>query len=509
MIIISLNSEKNKEKTKSWLVMLKIKSLVKELAHVVGEDNVVWEKEDLIVYEYDGSIDRSLPVAVVLPSSAEEVSKCVKISNKYNCSVVARGAATGLSGGAVPLKQSLVICLTRLKRIIEVDEKNRLAVIEPGVVNLKLSDAVKDKGLFYAPDPSSQKTCTIGGNVSENAGGPHCFSLGVTTNHVLGIEIVLSNGEITWLGDKSRSFSGYDLRGAFIGSEGTFGIITKIIVRLLKIPESVSTILAAFKSMDDASNSVSEVISAGMIPAALEMMDRITIEACEPVYNPKYPKGSEAVLLIEIDGLTESVKQEIDIVKKICNQNDSIEIRQANNESDRVKLWETRKGAIGAYGTIAPTYYLVDGVVPRTKLTEVLREVKKIGQKLEVTIGNVFHAGDGNIHPAILFDGRKKTEVNQAIRAGGEILEVCVKAGGALSGEHGIGTEKQDYMRLVFNEEDLQAMKKLRAAFVQTDKNVDVEKFNPDKIFPRGSNDGETYRLNDPEFYPTGTEEWA
>lgn len=486
-----------------------ISTLIHEMILIVGEKNVIWKKEDLIVYEYDASIGKSIPSLVVVPKSSFEISECVKIANKFNRYIVARGAATGLSGGALPLKDSIVISLTKLNKIIEIDEINHIAVVEPGVVNITLSEIVKDKGLFYAPDPASQKTCTIGGNISENSGGPHCFSLGVTTNHTLGLEVVLSNGEIVWLGGKSRSFNGYDTRGAFIGSEGTFGIVTKIIVRLLKIPESVQTILASYQNINAASKTVSEIIASGMIPSALEMMDRLTIKACELVYKPNYPENSEAVLIVEVDGLKEDVDEKIKQIIKICKKNKTTEIRQANNDSERNKLWETRKGAIGAYGTIAPAYYLIDGVVPRTKIAEVLEKIDQISAELNVTIANVFHAGDGNIHPAILFDSRKTDEVNKAIQAGEKILEICVSVGGTLSGEHGIGTEKQAYMPLVFNENDLEAMKKLRKAFVCLNPYDDPEKFNPGKIFPKEVLDDKSYGLKNPEFYPTGTKEWA
>ncbi|MDP6667107.1 MAG: FAD-linked oxidase C-terminal domain-containing protein, partial [Dehalococcoidia bacterium] len=425
-------------------------SIVSDLAAVVGDRYVISKPEDLLVYEYDGSIDRAIPQAVVLPRTAEEVSEVVRIANRHGAYIVARGAGTGLSGGAVPLRDSVVLALTRLTNLIEVDAENRVAIVEPGMINLHLSEQVSHLGLYYAPDPASQKTCTIGGNVGENAGGPHCLALGVTTNHVLGVEVVLADGSLTWFGGSERESTGYDLRGAFVGSEGTLGIVTKVAVRLLPKPEAVHTMLAAFTTMDAASQTVSDVIAAGMVPSALEMMDRKTIDAVEPFYHPGYPADAEAVLIVEVDGLRESVEEQTEQVLQICNANGAMEIREANDEAARVKLWETRKGAIGAYGTISPTYYLVDGVVPRTKLREVLQQVDQIAAELDVTVANVFHAGDGNIHPAILFNERNPSEVQQAILAGARILEACVAAGGALSGEHGIGIEKQAYMPLVF-----------------------------------------------------------
>jgi glycolate oxidase len=490
-------------------------TIISDLATIVGDQYVIWKPEDLLVYEYDGSIDKAPPQAVVLPSTADEVSKIVKIANQHGVYIVARGAGTSLSGGAVPLRNSVVIALTRLTELIEVDAVNRVAIVEPGMININLSQKVSHLGLFYAPDPASQKTCTIGGNIGENAGGPHCLALGVTTNHVLGLEVVLADGSLTWFGGTEREAAGYDLRGAFVGSEGTLGIVTKIAVRLLPKPETIHSMLAAFTTMDAASDTVSEIIAAGMVPSALEMMDRNTIDAVEPFYHPGYPAAAQAVLIVEVDGLIESVEEQTETILAICNKNGAMEIREADDEETRAKLWETRKGAIGAYGTIAPTYYLVDGVVPRTKLREVLQQVDQIAAELDVTVANVFHAGDGNIHPAILFDERNPAEVKQAILAGARILEACVAAGGALSGEHGIGIEKQAYMPLVFNEDDLDAMSRLRTAFIgDSPKDAPIgvpslgERFNPGKVFPGGAIHGEAYGITTESFRPTGTKDW-
>ncbi len=471
--------------------------LIGELVQIVGEEYVIWRSDDLILYEYDGSIDRSAPAAVVLPGDADELAKCVKAANRHEAYIVPRGAGTGLSGGAVPLHDSVVMPVTRLNHVLEVDVENRVAIVEPGLVNIELSQAVAPHGLYYAPDPSSQKACTIGGNVAENAGGPHCLALGVTTNHVLGIEVVLADGERVWLGGETRDCFGYDLRGAFIGSEGTLGIVTKVAVRLMKKPEAVRTMLAAFRSLDDASQTVSDIIAAGMVPSALEMMDRVTIDACEPVYHPGYPDDAEAVLIVELDGLRESVDEDSERVRSICGSNGASEIREAEDEGKRAELWATRKGAIGAFGTIAPNYYLVDGVVPRTKLRDVMRQVREIGEELGLTIGNVFHAGDGNLHPCILFDGRDRGQVRRVIECGERILEACIDAGGALSGEHGIGIEKQAYMPLVFTPEDLATMAKLRPAFGAG------ERFNPGKVFPGGAVHGGAYGISEDSFRPT------
>jgi glycolate oxidase len=490
-------------------------SLNSDLSSVVGTQYVIWKPEDLLVYEYDGSIDKATPQAVVLPQTAEDVAEIVRIANRHGAYIVARGAGTSLSGGAVPLRNSVVIALTRLTELIEVDAENRVAIVEPGMINLALSQRVSHLGLFYAPDPASQKTCTIGGNVGENAGGPHCLALGVTTNHVLGLEVVLADGSLVWLGGAQRESTGYDLRGAFVGSEGTFGIITKVAVRLLPKPETIHSMLAAFTTMDAASDTVAEIIAAGMVPSALEMMDRKTIDAVEPFYHPGYPAAAQAVLIVEVDGLIESVEEQTEAVLEICRKNGAMEIREADDAETRAKLWETRKGAIGAYGTIAPTYYLVDGVVPRTKLREVLQQIDQIAAELNVVVANVFHAGDGNIHPAILFNERNPSEVKQAILAGARILEACVAAGGALSGEHGIGIEKQAYMPLVFTEDDLESMSRLRTAFIGEQPDgapIGVpslsERFNPGKVFPGGAIHGEAYGISAESFRPTGTSDW-
>ncbi len=473
--------------------------LIRDLERVIDPRFVIWRPEDLLVYEYDGSIDRSIPAAVTVPGSAEETAAAVRIAKRHGVPVVPRGAGTGLSGGAVPLRGSLVVAMTRLNRILEINAENKIALVEPGVVNVELSNAAAEYDLYYAPDPSSQKACTIGGNVAENAGGPHCLAYGVTTNHVLGLEVVLADGSITWLGSDMREAPGYDLRGAFIGSEGTLGIATKIAVRLLKTPEAVQTMLAAFRSLDDASQAVSDVIASGIVPAALEMMDRTTIDACETVYRPGYPPDAQAVLIVEVDGLAETVAEQSAKIETLCTGNNASEIRRAQDPQQRADLWATRKGAIGAMGTLAPNYYLVDGVVPRTKLRDALAKVMEIGAELNLKIANVFHAGDGNLHPCILFDERDPAQVRRVIECGERILEMCAEAGGALSGEHGIGIEKQAYMPLVFTEADTQAMSRLRPAFGAE------ESFNPGKVFPGGAVHGETYGVKETGFHRTGT----
>ena len=458
--------------------------LIRDLAAVVSEPNVVHRPEDLIVFEYDGSVDRALPTVVALPRTTAEVSDVVKIAGAHGVPVVARGAGTGLSGGAIAEHGGIVVALTRMTSILEIDEVNRLAVVEPGVVNIDLSTAASKYGLYFAPDPSSQKACTIGGNVAENSGGPHCLAYGVTTNHVLGMEVVLADGSVHWFGGKTREAPGYDLRGIMIGSEGTLGIVTKVAVRLLKAPESVKTLLAVFKTVEDASSAVSGIIGAGIVPAAIEMMDAMCIRAAEASMNAGYPEEAGAVLLVEVDGLREEVEDEAEEIANVCRTYEPMEILTATSSDERERLWAARKGVIGALGWLAPNYYLVDGTVPRTKLMEVLREVERVAEESGLPIANLLHAGDGNLHPLILFDERKPGDTERALEAGGKILEICLDAGGVLSGEHGIGMEKQEYMPLMFSQEDMDAMANLKPAFGSG------EMFNPGKIFPTGASHG-------------------
>ena len=461
--------------------MADAKDLIAELTSIVGDAYVVHAPEDLIVFEYDGSVDRALPVAVVLPASTEEVAETVKAAARHGVPMVARGAGTGLSGGAIAEKGGIVIALTRMTRILGIDPDNRLAVVEPGVVNLDLSHAASKYGLYFAPDPSSQKACTIGGNVAENSGGPHCLAYGVTTNHVLGMEVVLADGSVQWCGGKNREAPGYDLRGVLIGSEGTLAIATKVVVRLLKLPEAVRTLLAVYRELDQASAAVSGIIAAGMVPAALEMMDRLCIEAAEPAVHAGYPEGAGAVLLVEVDGLDEAVEEEAAEIERVCETYHPLEVRTATDAAERERLWAGRKGVLGALGRLAPNYYLVDGTIPRTRLLDVLASIKDIGKKHGLPIANLLHAGDGNLHPSVLFDERDPDQLRRAMEAGGEILKLCVDSGGVLSGEHGIGLEKQEYMPLMFTEDDMEVMSRLLPAFGTGGM------LNPGKIFPTGS----------------------
>ena len=457
------------------------KSLIDQLKRIVGDAYVVHDLAGLIAFEYDGSVDRALPSAVVLPACTAEVSQVMKAARYHGATIVARGAGTGLSGGSVPEQGSLVVSLTRMNRIVEIDPANRLAVVDPGVVNLDLTLAAAEHDLYYAPDPSSQQACTIGGNVAENSGGPHCLAYGVTTNHVLGLEAVLADGTVVWLGGRSSETPGYDLRGILIGSEGTLAVVTKVIVRLLRRPEAVKTMLAVYRELDDASSAVSDVIGSGIVPAAMEMMDDLAIAAVEPAVNAGYPAEAGAVLLVEVDGLAESVEEESELIESVMARHSPMEIRTARDAGERQRLWAGRKGALGALGRLAPNYYLIDGTIPPTRLVDVMARIKEISAESGFPIANVLHAGDGNLHPSILFDERKPGETKRVLEIGGQILKLCVDEGGVLSGEHGIGIEKREYMPYMFSEEDMRTMAKLKPAF--DTRNA----LNPGKIFPQGS----------------------
>lgn len=461
---------------------LKIKDLIPELKRIAGDNYVLDDQADLLVYEYDGSIDRGNPVVVVLPDTTKEISQVLKLARSNSIPVVARGAGTGLSGGAIAEQGGIVLSMARMNQILEVNRSDRYAIVEPGVVNLDLSTHVASEGLYYAPDPSSQRACTIGGNIAENSGGPHCLAYGVTTNHVLGMEVVLADGTITWFGENERDGIGYDLRGITIGSEGTLAIVTKISVRLLRLPEHVKTMLMSFETIEDASAAVTGIIGAGMVPAALEMMDHFCIKAA---VGAGYPEGAGAVLLVELDGLLESVEEESEEIEAICREFSPLEIRVATDSLEREKLWSGRKGVLGALGRLAPNYYLVDGTIPRTKLVDVLKKINEISERSGYPIANLLHAGDGNLHPSILFDERKPGDVENVLAIGAEILRICVDSGGVLSGEHGIGLEKQDQMPLMFSEEDMATMSLLKLAFETEDL------LNPGKVFPTGAGCGD------------------
>jgi glycolate oxidase len=453
-------------------------SVVRELRHVVGAEAVVVSANDLRIFERDGSIEGALPDAVVLASTTEQVARVIKVAARHKIPVVPRGAGTGLSGGAVTIKGGIALQVTRMRRILDIDPVAQTALVEPGVVNAELSLVAAQQGLFYAPDPSSQKACTIGGNAAENSGGPHCLYYGVTTNHVLGMEVVLADGSVHWVSGDSPDRVGYDLCGILVGSEGTLCAITKVKVRLLRIPPSVSTMLAAFPSIDTASQAVSAVIGHGIVPAALEMMDSVTVGAVEAHYRAGYPTDAGAVLLVEVDGTAESTRELSDAIGKILSENHGYGLREAQSPAERELLWAGRKGAIGALGRIKPNYYLHDGVVPRSRLPQVLSAVGEIGEHYRLPVANVFHAGDGNLHPNILFDMRDTQVLHQVESAGEEMLRAVVELGGALSGEHGIGLEKNAYMPWTYTPDDLQAMHRVKDV-------LDPDGIlNPGKVFP-------------------------
>jgi glycolate oxidase len=452
--------------------------IVDELRRIVGRDAVIVAPNDLRIFERDGSIEGAIPDAVVLASSTEDVAAVMTVAANHHVPVVPRGAGTGLSGGAVTIRGGIALQVTRMRHILEIDPLAQTALVEPGVVNQELSLAAAQHGLFYAPDPSSQKACTIGGNAAENSGGPHCLYYGVTTNHVLGMEVVFADGSVRWVSGDAPDRVGLDLCGVLVGSEGTLCAITKVKVRLLRIPPSIVTLLAAFPTIETASQAVSAVIGHGIVPSAMEMMDRVTVGAVEAHYHAGYPTDAGAVLLVEVDGTPESTRELTAAISKILAANQGYAMREAQTSAERDLLWAGRKGAIGALGRIRPNYYLHDGVVPRSRLPQVLSAVGEIGEHYKLPVANVFHAGDGNLHPNILFDMRDQGVLHQVESAGEEMLRAVVEMGGALSGEHGIGLEKSAYMPWIFSPDDLDAMHRLKDVF-------DADGIlNPGKIFP-------------------------
>ncbi|MSQ41614.1 MAG: FAD-binding protein [Dehalococcoidia bacterium] len=462
-------------------------TVVRELQSALGKRHVLWAPEDMLGYEYDATIDRARPDAVAFPANAEEVAAVVRITRRHDVPVVPRGSGTGLAGGALAARGGVLCVLTRMNRILELDPANRVAVVEPGVINLALQDAAAAHGLLYAPDPSSQRICTLGGNIATNAGGPHTLAHGSTVNHVLGLEVVLPDGRITWLGGRQLDAPGPDLRGLFVGSEGTLGIVTKICVRLVPVQAAVRTMLADFESVEAASEAVSAVIRRGVIPVALEMMDHEIIAAVEHVLHIGYPLDAGAVLLIEVEGLRESVEADAAQVVAACREQGAREVRVAESEAERARLWEGRKAGIGAIGTVTPNFYLLDGVVPRTRLPEVMRGVAELTARYGFRVANIFHAGDGNLHPNIMFDELQPGATAKVLELGGEIMRLCVDAGGSITGEHGVGQEKRSYMEWIFGPEDLRAMERVRLGFGAS------ELFNPCKILPTGHGCGQAH----------------
>jgi len=452
---------------------------VQELRAIVGEQGIILNPDELRTYECDGLTNfRVVPAAVVIPSRREDVQRVVQACSRHKVAFVARGSGTGLSGGALPVEGGIVISLTRLNRILEVDIPNARVVVEPGVINAFVTQEVAPYGYFYAPDPSSQSVCSIGGNIAENSGGAHCLKYGFTSTHVLGMEVVLPDGTVAHLGGATLDMPGYDLLGVFVGSEGTLGIATSITLRIVKRPEVVQTLLAAFNSTNEAGAAVSDIIAAGMLPAAIEMMDNLAIQAAEASVHAGYPNCG-GLLLVELDGPAPEVDALMRNVREICTANGSWEIRLAQSEEERMAIWKGRKAAFAAMGRISPNYIVQDGVIPRTKLPEVMSEIRRMSDEVGLRVANVFHAGDGNLHPLVLYDRSIPGQEERAEKLSGDILRLCVRVGGSITGEHGVGEEKKHFMSEMFAEPDLDTMQLVRCAF-------DPQSLsNPGKLFPR------------------------
>jgi len=455
-------------------------AILEELRREVGPENVLAEPEQTLAYECDSfAFHRHTPDIVLLASDRKDLDDSPHRAPKYGVPLVPRGSGTGLSGGALPRHGGIVLSVSRMKAIREIDPENRQAVVEPGVINAELSRATAASGFYFAPDPSSQMVSSVGGNLAENAGGPHCLKYGMTTNHVLALEVVLPTGEIVDLGSRAADCPGYDLVGVFVGSEGTFGVATSAVLRLSPLPQAVETFLAAFPTLKDACDAVSRIIGSGIIPAALEMMDRRTILAVEESVNRSgLPTDAEAVLIIELDGLAAALQTQSGRIADLCARHHCRELRRARDEAERAAIWKGRKQAFGAFGRMTRDLYLQDAVVPRNRLTDVVVRIYEIADREGIRIASVFHAGDGNLHPVLLFDRQKPGEEEHVLKTAEEMLRVCIAAGGTLSGEHGIGSEKNEYMDLLFAEEDLAAMKRLRRVFNPEDL------CNPGKVLP-------------------------
>jgi glycolate oxidase len=452
--------------------------LLAALRDVVGERGIVEGRASLKVYECDGyTLEKAAPELVLLPATTEEASQVITLLAAAGVAFVPRGAGTGVSGGCLPVGATVMIGTSRMKRIRSIDYDNRVAEVEAGVVNLEVTRAVEARGLYYAPDPSSQSACTIGGNVAENSGGPHTLKYGVTVNHVLALEMVLPDGRVVWL-DREADAPGYDLVGLVTGSEGTLGLVTAARVRLLRKPEAVATLLAVFPGVPEASRAVSAIIAAGIIPAALEMMDALVIEAVEAAYHFGFPNGAGAVLLIELDGMTAGLDALAARVEACCTAEGASEVKRAASETERALLWKSRKRAFGAMGRLAPNYCTQDGVVPRSRLPEIVAVISEVSERYNLRIANLMHAGDGNIHPLVLYDEKIPGEVERVIAAGNEILAACLDLGGSITGEHGIGVEKLELMGAAFTDDTLAAMADVRDAFNPRGL------CNPDKVVP-------------------------
>ena len=461
--------------------------VVRALEVLLDENRVMRRKEELLVYECDGLTSyRERPAVVTLPRTTEEVAAVVRLCHEQKIPFVTRGAGTGLSGGALPIRECVLIVTTCMQRILDIDYDNQRVVVEPGIINHWITQAVSGEGFYYAPDPSSQLACSIGGNVAENSGGVHCLKYGVTTNHVLGLKVEVPNGDVVEVGGAITEMPGYDLTGIFVGSEGTLGIVTEVTLRILKSAESVQVILADFTSVEAAGETVSDVICAGIIPAGMEMMDNFSLNAVEDTVGTNcYPRDAVAILLIEIDGAPAEVAASAKQIETLCYKNGARQLIHATDEAERLRLWKGRKAAFAAMGQISPDYYVQDGVIPRTRLPEVLKEIEQLGNKHGYRVANVFHAGDGNLHPLILYNNAVPGELEAVEALGGDILKLCVRVGGSISGEHGIGADKRCYMPEMFSAADLETMQWVRGAINQ--KGL----ANPTKIFPTPKTCGE------------------
>ncbi len=449
------------------------------LREIVGAKNLLTSASERIVYECDGFVvEKNSPDVVVFPTSTDQVARIVQACNEADIPFLPRGAGTSLAGGCLPVGGGVMIVLTRMKEILEINLRDHYAVVQPGVVNVWLTQALSGSGYHYAPDPSSQSACTIGGNVATNSGGPHTLKYGVTVNHVLGVEAVLADGSIAMIGGPAGEMPGPDLVGAMVGSEGTLAIVTRVWVRLTRDPQGYRTMLGIFESVDDATHAISAIIGAGMIPAALEMMDQGILVALEEAFQFGFPLDAQAILLIEVDGLEAGLDTQRDDIIRLCEESGAREVRMAADQQERLKLWKCRKQAFGAIGRLSSSFCTQDGVVPRTQLPNIFKKIQETSEKYDIRIVNVFHAGDGNLHPILLFDERDPDQVRKVMEASGEILEACLEAGGSVTGEHGIGVEKIRYMNKMFRDSDLQAMRQLRDAF-----NPD-NRLSPDKMLP-------------------------
>ena len=449
-----------------------------QLERIVGAEGLVRDESELLTYESDGLMShRSRPVAAVLPETAEQVQAVVSLCHRHKVPFVARGQGTGLSGGALPHPDGVLVVMTRMNRVIDIDIPNQRITVEPGVMNLDVTRRVASAGYYYAPDPSSQVICSIGGNVAENSGGAHCLKYGFTVHHVLGVEAVLPDGSMVHFGGAALDSPGLDLLGVVVGSEGTLAVVTKVTLRLMRRPQVVRTLLAAFDSTDAAGNAVSDVIAAGIIPAAIEMMDRTTIRAAEAAVQPGFP-DAEAVLIVELDGPQSEVETLFQQIEAVCAHNQAWGVQVAQDDEQRARIWMGRKAAFAAMGRVSPNYYVQDGVIPRSTLPEVLRRIRALERSSGLTIGNVFHAGDGNLHPLVCYDDAVEGQAELAEQVASEILSYCLDVGGSLTGEHGIGSDKACHMPKMFSDDDLATMQLVRVAF-------DPQGMcNPDKLFP-------------------------